>query len=171
MPRLLDSGILRYQWVPGTAGLSTPAAPKVSDLTAGTTADITPLCVAGATSVVAAASDTNDEKSLADTGNGQTPTFDNYSGNLTLFRDFDDLAVATDEDPLELFPRKGIYGWIVTRVGPPRATAFATGQVVSAFLFCTDNPIDLATNQSGAVKIQVPLLPQGQMHQFKKLVA
>jgi hypothetical protein len=171
MVRRQDTGVNRWQWVPGTNGLTTPAAPKVSELAAATTVNLTPYLVAGNRPVTVNASETNDERSMADTANGATPTFDNYSGQILAFRDYDDAGVETAQDLLDIFPRKGIFGWIVQRSGLLQATPFAVGQVVDVFLFLTDNAQTGGDNTGSSLKATIPLLPQGSMYQNRALVA
>lgn len=170
MPRIVDNGVTRYDWVPGVAGLTTPAAPKVTELSAGTVKAISPFVVT-TTSVNPTSSDTVNEKSITDTSNAIVPTIGNYEGTLNLFRDFTAGAPTAAVDLLETFGAAGIVGWLVRRLGLPATTAYAIGQKVDVFLFMTDNPTQTGGAADGYLKLGVPLLQQGQFYLAKATVA
>ena len=160
MPRLVDLGVVRYDWIPGVAGLTTPAAPKTTELTAVGVKALSAYTVT-TTSINPTASDTISEKGITDVANAVVPTVGNYEGSLVLFRDYT-TGVSTANDPLTVIGNSsGIVGWIVRRTGLPAATAYAVGQKVDVFLFMTDTPIKTGGQSDGYLKVTIPLLQQG----------
>ena len=160
MPRIVDLGVTRYDWVPGILGLTTPSAPKVTELVIAGTKNISPYVVT-TTDIAPAPSDTVNEKGITDTANVVIPTVGNYGGNLILFRDYAS-GVPSANDPLTTIGSvSGIVGWIVRRVGLPYSTPYALGQRVDVFLFMTDNPLKTGGKDDGYLKVTIPLLPQG----------
>lgn len=164
MPRIVDLGVTRYDWVPLVGGLTTPSAPKVTELTAVGVKAISPFVVT-TTKIAVESSDTVSEKGITDTSNAVVPTIGNYSGALNLFRDFTTGAPTTSVDLLETFGVSGVVGWLVRRLGLPATTAYAVGQKVDVFLFMTDNPDQTGGQADGYLKLMVPLLQQGTFHQ------
>jgi len=160
MPRMIDLGVTRYDWIPLAAGLTTPLAPKVTELTLAKA--ISPYVVT-TTSVNPTASDTVSEKGITDTSNAVVPTVGNYEGSLTLFRDLTaGTGVPSANDVMTTIGNAaGIVGWLVRRVGLPAATAYAVGQKVSVFLFMSDTPIPSGGAGDGYLKVVIPLLQQG----------
>ena len=162
MPRLVDLNVTRYDFVPGATGLTTPAAPKVTELVAGTVKALSPYVVT-TTSVNPTSSDTVSEKGITDTSNAVVPIIGNFEGTLNLFRDYT-AGAPTANDPLVTFNAAGVVGWIVRRLGLPAATAWATGQKVDVFYVMTDNPQQTGGAGDGYLKLTVPLLQQGVMY-------
>lgn len=162
MPRIVDLNVTRYDFVPGATGLTTPNAPKVTELSAGTTKALSPYVVT-TTSLNPTASDTVTEKGITDTSNAVVPTIANFEGSLVLFRDFT-AGTATANDPLTIFTGSGIVGWIVRRLGLPASTAWAVGQKVDVFYVMSDSPQQSGGQADGYLKLTVPLLQQGVMY-------
>jgi hypothetical protein len=73
-------------WVVPENGVVNPDAPTASELNAGK--NISCAVVRGYT-LNPTASDTDDSASICDTGNVSNRLYDNYEGELTLFRDAD----------------------------------------------------------------------------------
>ena len=116
-------------------------------------------------------SDTDDSTSICDGANAGVPTFYNYEGNLTFFRDADVIATTSDFAKAFAFFKNGkAEGYLVRRVGYPSTQAAAAGQKVSSYKFISDNPQD-AVEDGGPVQYTVPFLPQGRMALNKTLVA
>lgn len=162
MPRLVDLNVTRYDWAPGASGLTTPSAPKVTELVAGTVKALSPYVVT-TTTLNPTASDTVTEKGITDTSNAVVPTIANFEGTLNLFRDFTS-GVATANDPLSIFTGAGVVGWIIRRLGLPASTAWAVGQDVDVFYVMTDSPMQTGGQADGYLKMSVPLLQQGVMY-------
>jgi len=161
MPRIVDLGVTRWDWVPGNSPFANPLAPKVSEISAATAVNLSPYVVT-TSSMNAVASDTVNERSIAETANVVVPTVGNYEGTLTLFRDYAD-GEPTDVDPFDLFKSAGIVGYLVRRVGKPSTTAYAAGDIVDIFKVMTDNPQASGGAGDGYLKVTVPMLQQGFM--------
>lgn len=145
-----------------------PDAPSAALLT--TAANISCAIVTGYT-VNATDSDTDDSKSICDAANVQTPTFRNYEGNISFYRDSDVTNVASDfGKAFTFFRTKGTLGYIVRRLGKLSSAAAAVGDVVSSYLFINDNPQDVIVD-GGPIQMTVPFLPQGRMALYKTVVA
>lgn len=115
-------------------------------------------------------SDTDDSKSICDASNVQTPTFRNYEGNITFFRDADVTNITSDYGKAFAFFRtKGTDGYIVRRLGKLSSVAPVAGDVVSSFRFINGNPQDVV-NDGGPIQFTVPFFPQGKMALYKSLV-
>jgi len=116
-------------------------------------------------------SDTDDSTSICDGANVQTPTFYNYEGNITFFREGDSANTTSDyAKAFAFFKNKGAEGYLVRRLGHLSSVPAAAGQVVSSFLFINDNPQDVQED-SGPIQFTTPFLPQGKMALYKTLVA
>jgi len=158
VPRMVDQGKTKLYWVAGDTGITNVAAPTVAQLNAGT--DITCLMVS-TYEVRADASDKTNERAVCETSNVDTPTIQNYMGNLVLFRQFDAVTGAPQAtDTLNLF-QYGALGWFVRRIGTPYSTVWATGDVVDVYKFMVDNPQIQGGTGEGYFKATVPLLQQG----------
>ena len=162
MARTVDLGVTRYDWIPGDTGLTTPAAPKVTELTIGTAKALSAYVVT-TTSLNPTDSDTVSEKSITDTTNSVALTIGNFDGNLVLFRDYT-AGVATASDPMSYFTGANVLGWIVRRFGMPASSAWAIGQKVDVFKVLTDNPQQSGGAGDGYLKLTVPLKQQGVMY-------
>jgi hypothetical protein len=158
MPRI----VTRYDFLPGAAGLTTPSAPKVTELNNVATKALSPYVVT-TTTLNPTASDTVSEKSITDTSNAVVPIIGNFEGTLNLFRDFT-AGTPAATDLLATFPAAGTVGWIVRRLGLPASTAWAVGQKVDVFYVMTDNPQQTGGAGEGYLKLMVPLLQQGIMY-------
>jgi len=159
MPRIVDLGVTGYWWLSGVSSLTTPSAPKVTDLS--TAKNISPYVVT-TTSINPTASDTVNERAVTDVSNAVVPTVGNYEGNLVLFRDF--TSNEPSENDLAATFTKGTFGWILRRLGKPHTTNLATGDEVDVFLFMCDAPQKSGGQGDGYLKLTVPLLQQGQFY-------
>jgi len=168
MARIVDLGITQYTWVPGVAGLTTPAAPKLTDLSATGAKNISDYVVT-TTDINPDDSDTITEKGITDTSNAVVPTIGNYHGTLNLFRDFTSGAPATT-DLASVFT-KGAVGWIVRRLGKPASTALAVADVVEVYLFLVDKVARTGGQADGFLKLNCTLLQQGQYYPDVAVVA
>ena len=160
MARMVDADAVKIVWI-DKALLTTPNAPKVSELTAGTVLDLT--CIMLASSKISAAgSDTVSERAVCETANVVTPTVKNYEGSLDLFRDFT-AGVASATDPTTKFAGNYETGYIVIREGSSSTVPFAVGNKVDVYLFIADQPQKVSGKGEGFLKMTVPLFPQGVM--------
>lgn len=156
-------------WWFDEADLPNPAAPEVGDFAAAT--NISCAIVTGYT-LNATDSDTDDSKSICDEGNVASPTWDNYEGNVTFFRDADsEDATSVYNLAFDLFQHKGATGYLVRRLGKKNTEPVTTGDIVSVFKFISDNPQDVDGGDTGPIQFTVPFLPQGEMHLNVPVVA
>lgn len=168
MPKKMMSPNTTLVWVDEDA-IQDPDKPTVAELEAGV--NFSCAVVRGYT-LNPQASDTDGTASICDEGNVETPTYDNYEGNVTLFHESDDkdttsvFAIAT-----ELFEKKGARGYIFRRIGLKSTAAFEAGQKVEGFLFESDNPqtVDGGDN-GGPIQMTVPFLQQGHYVPYGTLV-
>lgn len=169
MPRIVDLGVTRYDWAPGVAGLTTPNAPKLTELTAAAVKAISPF-VLTTTSVNPTASDTVSEKGITDVSNAVVPTIGNYEGALNLFRDFTAGKPTASVDLASVFTQ-GAVGWLIRRIGKPASDPLVVGDVVDVFLFMVDAVSKTGGQGEGYLKLNVTLLQQGSFALDKAIVA
>lgn len=107
-------------------------------------------------------SDTDDTASICDTGNVQTRLFDNYEGELTMFRDAN-IADASSVYNLAFNYFKDVDQrfWVYRRVGKKSTMPFEDGDLIEGFLFTNDRTRSVDGGDSGPVQFTVPLLAQG----------
>jgi hypothetical protein len=155
-------------WV--TAPAYNPDAPSAALLTAA--ANISCAVVSGYT-LNPTDSDTDDSTSICDGANTEVPTYYNYEGNITFFREGDLVNTTSDyAKAFAFFKQRGAAtgGYLVRRIGYLSTVAAAAGQVVSSFKFINDNPQDVVED-GGPIEFTVPFLPQGKMSLNVTLVA
>lgn len=154
-------------WVPDGLGFD-PEAPSATLLTPAR--NISCAVVSGYT-LNPTDSDTDDSNSICDGANVATPTFYNYEGNITFFREGDPANTTSDYyKAFQFFKKKGATGYLVRRLGYLSSVPAAAGQEVSSYYFTSDNPQDVVED-SGPIQFTVPFLPQGKMGLYKTLVA
>jgi len=155
-------------WV--TDAAYNPDTPSAAKLT--TAANISCAVVSGYT-LNPTDSDTDDSTSICDGANTEVPTYYNYEGNITFFRDADLTATTSDyAKAFAFFKTRGnsAGGYLVRRLGYASTVAAAVGQVVSSFKFISDYRQDVVED-GGPIEFTVPFLPQGKMALNKTLVA
>lgn len=154
-------------WVPESANYD-PLAPSAALLT--NARNVSCAVVSGYT-LNATDSDTDDSTSICDGAGVEVPTFYNYEGNITFFRDADVSATTSDFAKAWAFFKQGKQeGWLVRRLGFQSTVPAAAGQKVSSYKFISDNPQDVVED-GGPIQYTVPFLPQGAMALRKTLVA
>jgi len=146
-------------WVP-EAGLTVQGVPTTAEINAG--ANISCAIVTGYT-LNATDSDTDDSKSICDSANVQTPTYDNYECTLPLFRG--DLVVPTlvFTTAFNLFKKPGARGYMFRRLGKGNAAVAAVGDIWSWYFLESDLPKNMESDSGGPYQMEVPFLPQGYM--------
>lgn len=107
-------------------------------------------------------SDTDDTASICDTGNVQNRLFDNYEGELTLFRD----ANIADNTSIyniawTFFRNPDVRFYLYRRLGKKSTVAIATGDLLEGFLFINDRTRSVDGGDAGPIQFTVPLLAQG----------
>lgn len=147
-------------WVP-LAGIANPAAPTVAELTAGI--NISCAIVTGYT-LGATDSDTDDSKTICDEGNVQTPTFGNYEGQLSFFRDGVGDTPTVFTTAMNLFSAGRVEGYLVSRHGFKSSTAPLAAQLVSVFRFFSDYHRTEEGDGGAPILFTVPFRPQGVMY-------
>lgn len=107
-------------------------------------------------------SDTDDSASICDSGNVENRLYDNYEGELTMFRDADvDDATSVFNIAFEYFKQPDRRFWVVRRLGKKNTEAAAVGDEVEAFLFTNDRIRSVDGGDDGPVQFTVPLLQAG----------
>ena len=161
-------------WVP-LAGLTTPSAPKATEINAGTnmTLSIETGYTLGATDP-----DVDNSRSIGDEGTVETPTIGNYQGSFTFFRD--DIGTGTNAAPtpstiyttvFSLFKAGPVTGWIVSRHGKKYTSPAAANDVVSVFKFTSDYYKTLDGDKGTPIRYSIAMLPQGEYYLNVKAAA
>lgn len=117
-------------------------------------------------------SDTDDTASICDTGNVQTRLFDNYEGEVTMFRD-GNIADNTSVYNLAFNYFKVVDQrfWVFRRLGKKATVAIATGDIVEGFLFSNDRLRSVDGGDAGPIQFTVPMLPQGNYTGYVAVIA
>lgn len=151
---------IRVDWIPDAEGLFEDINnPSAEELNGGTNIS----CAISQNDFTAAftARDTNDEKSLCDDSNVQTPVYKNYEVNLTAFRDRNiDNNESVYNQFYELFRTPLQMGYIVTRIGYHADEDYADGQDVQIFKVESGDPVNVHNNGE-PIKMTVNFFPQG----------
>lgn len=143
--------------------IADPTAPTAAELNGAFSYDIS-CAVLDDYTLNLTDSDTDDTLTVCDIGNVETRTFTNYEGELTGLKDAD-LTDATSvyNTFFRLFMAPDNKYWVVKRIGPAQATAYAAGQVVSLYAFNTDYPTNNAEDGS-MLSMTANLKPAGEVH-------
>lgn len=158
MPRLVDQGVTRLDWVLGDDGIADIEAPTLAEL--ATARDLTCLMVS-TYEVRFDASDTTSERAVCETANVDAPTMENYMARFELFRQWDpDLLAWETSDPLEWLTYKSV-GYFVRRLGFAKDVAYAAGQKVEVYKLMADRAQVQGGTGQGYLKATVPMLKQG----------
>ena len=129
--------------------IANPAAPTTAELNSASFADDISCAVLDDYTLNLTDSDTDDTLTVCDIGNVSTRTFANYEAELTGLKDanFADSASVYNTF-FKLFNAPDVRYWLVKRIGPSQATAFAVGQIVSLYGVSTDYPTNNAEDGS-----------------------
>lgn len=107
-------------------------------------------------------SDTDDSASICDSGNVENRLYDNYEGELTMFRDADILDNASVfNQAFKYFLEPDRRFWIIRRLGKKNTDAAVDGDQIEAFLFTNDRTRSIDGGDDGPVQFTVPLLQAG----------
>lgn len=159
-------------WVPASTVGFNPDAPSAALLTPAR--NVSCAVVSGYT-INPTAPDTDSTTSICNDANVETPTFKNYEGNVTFFRqslvlaDVD--AASAYTRAFEFFKRPDADGYWVRRIGKKNLDAAVAGDKVAVFKFMSDNPQDVVPDDGGPIQMTVPFLPQGKLVEKVALVA
>jgi hypothetical protein len=156
-------------WVIPENGVINPEAPTAAELNAGV--NISCAVVRGYT-LNPTSSDTDDSASICDTGNVSNRLYDNYEGELTLFRDRDSAdATSIFNKARALFLEPDFRHWVFRRVGKKNDVAAAVGDEVEGFLFANDNIRSVDGGDAGPIQTTIPELAQGTYTGYVDVVA
>lgn len=165
--KMVSPNNTRVDWIP-LAGLTTPGAPKATELNAGTR--ISAALETGYT-LKMTDSKTDSSKTVEDEGNVETPTLKNYEGKLTFFQD--EVGSGTQDAPenataftavVALFKVAYVDGWLVKRVGYASSVPYAALQKVHVFKFKNDTYRQLEGEPGTPTRVEVEFLKQGEAY-------
>ena len=159
---------VRIDWVP-LAGLTTPSAPKASEINLGT--NVSGAIEAGYR-LSATDSDVDNSKTIIDEGNVDTPTIGNYEAMITLFQD--EIGAGTNASPenptifttaFNLWKAGRVEGWLIKRLGKKSSVAHAAGDVVSVYRVINDIIREKDADKGAPTKVEIEFGPQGSFWQ------
>lgn len=119
---------------------------------------------------------TDNSRTICDSGNVDNPTTEQYEGNVTFFRDKDLSDIGTNASvfnaAFSLFNQPGADGFWVRRVGKLSTVAIASGDEVEVYGFTSDYPqsVDGAEN-APPIQMTVPFIPSGEISGIQTLAA
>ncbi len=154
MPKTLADA--RIKLVALTTAPANPAAPTVSELSAGV--DLSCRILKSDYRLSPVASDTVPDTELCSEGNAVTYGASNYEGSVTPFRYLDDDGKADTENDVAWteLKEKGTELWLYEREGPRYDEDWAVGDEVEGYYVVTDNP-QKPSDRTGFIKRVVPL--------------
>lgn len=152
-------------WVPGTDSIADINAPTAAELDfeAGPAVNITCAITQSDFTLGFTERDTNDDKSLCDDSNVETPIYKNYEATLTFFRDANaDEVLSVYNIAYDLFRTPLQPGFLVTRVHDSKQATdpIVDGDHVQVFYFLSGDPMNVH-NDGEPVKMTVNFYPQG----------
>lgn len=146
-------------WVIPENGIVDPLEPTVAEINAGE--NISCAVVRGY-SLNPTDSDTDDSASICDTGNVANRLYDNYEGELTMFRDGDSSdATSVYNIAFDLFKEPDQRVWVARRLGKRNTLPAVATDEVELFLFSNDRIRSVDGGDAGPIQFTVPLLAQG----------
>jgi hypothetical protein len=146
-------------WVVPEDGVVDPENPTAAEINAGV--NISCAVVRGYT-LNPTASDTDDSASICDGGNVSNRLYDNYEGELTMFRDADSSdATSIYNKARELFMEPDFRHFVYRRVGKKNTLPAVATDEVEGFLFANDNIRSIDGGDAGPIQFTVPELAQG----------
>lgn len=181
MPKMLSPNTTIW-WVPNEGLTHTDELFKVTTYTGASAKAVDISCaIAAGMTLGATDSDTDDSRSICDSGNAKTPTVSNYEASLTFFREAIAKGqkaagnVSVYDKAYQLFKR-GVLdglneGFLVQRIGFRQWIPVEAGMEISVFKVVADNPKDELGDGDKPIQFTVPFLPQGYMELNKAIVA
>jgi hypothetical protein len=173
-----SNGKIKVWWVP-TANLTTAedtwvAAPDVTDLSKSGSIELTDAIAWDGFDLGSTDSNKIEDRGIVDEGQVQTRGFANYNASLTFFRGITSETSGAYYNAYEAFKAatdgSRPEGFLVLRVGYPKATAVAATQIVSVFKVIADAFMD-NTEGEDSVKFMVNFTQQGKVGSNNALVA
>lgn len=169
-------------WIPADAITNMDDLFKATTYTGGTAKAVDISCaIAAGMTLGATDSDTDDSRSICDSGNAKTPTVSNYEASLTFFRE--EIAkgqkaagnISVYDKAFQLFKRGTLdglkEGYLVQRIGFRQGTPVEAGMELSVFKVVPDNPKDELGDGDKPIQFTVPFLAQGYMELNKAVTA
>lgn len=147
MPRMLSDGDDLLLWVPD-GGIDNIHAPTVAELTATGVLDISLLVTKANFALGSTGDESISDPPLGAPGDSSIPGRTNYAGGMDFFRG----TTPEDDEAWTTFTAKGIHGYLVHRVGKPRATAVAALDKVRVFGCYTGTPVPLVPDANGGYR-------------------
>ena len=157
-------------WWIDQAALTTPSAPKVSELTTALASVVVGSAALNLSAALATGytlnptgSDTDASRSIVDSGTGESRGAGNYNGLLPFFMEKNPLVNTTSDylAAYKMFKTKGRAGYIIRRLGKLYTSALIATDLVEVYQFLSAMPRFTEGNSGGPVKFVVPLLKQG----------
>lgn len=143
------------------ANVVNPLAPTANELNNAPAIDISCAITRGYT-LNPTDSDTDDTASICDTGNVQTRLFDNYEGELTMFRDANSAdGTSAYNIAWNFLKTPDVRFWAYRRLGKKSTVAFTDGETIEGFLFSNDRIRSVDGGDAGPIQFTAPLLAQG----------
>lgn len=166
-------------WYADLAAISTPNAPKLSEITTGLAAVASPrvynisAAVATGYKLAAAKSDTVKSKGIIDSGNSESRGAYNYDVSIPIFQEALPTTNTTSEYLITagLLAKKGVNCYLIKRLGQPYSNPLAIGDVVSIYQIATDNPTVTVGNVGDPITLTIVGGKQGFMAQNVAVVA
>ena len=181
MPKMLSPNTTIW-WVAADGVDNTDDLFKAATYTGATAKAVDISCaIAAGMTLGATDSDTDDSRSICDSGNAKTPTIANYEASLTFFRE--EIAKGQKaagnksvyDKAFQLFKRGTLdglkEGYLVQRIGFRQGTPVEAGMELSVFKVVPDNPKDEIGDGDKPIQFTVPFLPQGFMELNKAVTA
>ena len=107
-------------------------------------------------------SDTDDTASICDSGNVANRLFDNYEGEVTIFRDGDVADTSSIfNKTFNYFKEPDKRFWIFRRLGKKNTEPAVATDEIEGFLFTNDRIRSIDGGDSGPIQATIPLLAQG----------
>lgn len=166
-----SNGKIKVYWVPLSNLSGTEdeflAAPKVADMEASGSVDLTEAIAFDGFDLGANDSNRIEDRSILDTTQVESRGFAQFTGNLTMFRGITSESTGAYYEAYEAFKASTDgtrpNGFLVMRCNVPASTALAATQTVSAFKFIADAFMD-DTEGEDSVKFMVNFAPQGKVN-------
>jgi len=153
------------------ADVTDGAAPSAAVLNGPTAINIS-LAVTRGYTLNPTDSDTDNTASIVDTGNVQTRLFDNYEGEITMFRDANSAdATSVYNLAFNYFKDVDKRFWVFRRLGKKSTVPVAADDIVEGFLFSNDRARSVDGGDSGPIQFTVPMLSQGNYTGYVPVVA
>lgn len=154
-------------WVPAAGGPANAAAITSTQINAGVNISC---AIETGHKLNSLPSDKDASRTICDSTNLDNWTFDNYTADLTFFRDNGTNVIAAFVAAWNLFKVPGQVGFLAKRLGKSSSTAAAVGDVFSTFYVESDVPVDV-DDSIAPIRFNIPFFARGDMRMFLALAA